>query len=341
MTTANSILVIQTAFIGDVILLTPLLAAVKRQYPDHRLDVLVIPACVNILQNNPHVDQIWSYDKRGRQKGWYGFYQLARQLKSAHYDMIFCPHRSARSALLTRCTRAPVRIGFDKNSWSWCFTHLVHYESSWHEIDRNLKLLSAHGTAVTLERPSLYPDQQDILAVEKLTAAADKKRPWAVLAPGSVWPTKRWPENHFHRLAQLLINNGWTVFLLGGREDQLLCKRIAAGCDARLIDASGRLTLRASAELLRHCRWLVANDSAPLHLASAMNTPTIALFGPTVPAFGFGPVAEGSLIVEENLVCRPCSSHGGMRCPIKTHACLQRITAEIIFRHMTDSANRK
>lgn len=341
MTQTNKILVIQTAFIGDVILLTPLLSAIKQQYPGHRLDVLVIPACVAILENNPQMDRIISYDKRGRQKGWQGFLTLARQLAAEHYDLVICPHRSARSALLTRWSKAATRIGFDKNSLSWCFTHIVRYESARHEIDRNLDLLSALGIALPRQRPAVYPDEQDVQAVAQLTAPLDKNRPWAALAPGSVWPTKRWPERHYQKLAQLLLNDGWGVFLIGGREDQPLCNRIAGTGHRYLVDASGRLSLRASAELLRRCRWLVANDSAPLHLASAMNTPTIALFGPTVPAFGFAPVAEGSLVLEESLDCRPCSIHGSKHCPIKTHDCLQRIAGEAVFEHMRNAAIRK
>jgi heptosyltransferase II len=341
MTSRSDILIIQTAYIGDVVLVTPLLSAIKRHFPNSRVHVLVIPESVNVLENNPHVDRIVTYDKRGKQKGLYGLWAMARLLGAFHYGIVFAPHRSLRTALLSRSTGAPLRIGFDKNSGRWCYTHRIHYEPLWHEIDRNLSLLSALGISCTSEPPQIYPDEQDRDNVDQMTALVESKRTWVALAPGSVWPTKRWPEADYKSLAGLLANSGHIVFLLGGQTDQELCRRLSAGASQNIIDTSGRLSLRSSAELLRRCKLLVTNDSAPMHLASAMATTTIALFGPTIPAFGFGPYGNLSHVLELDLACRPCSTHGGITCPIKTHDCLRLISAQAVYSKSMELLNRK
>jgi heptosyltransferase-2 len=150
------------------------------------------------------------------------------------------------------------------------------------------------------------------------------------LAPGTVWNTKRWPAERFAELARKLDGEGYTVALVGGAEDRPLCDAIvSAAAPARIFTAAGALSLLRSAELIRRCQLLVSNDSAPMHLGVAVGTPVVALFGATVPEFGFAPYGPKDLVVEiRGLSCRPCSSHGGARCPINTFDCMLRISAD-------------
>ena len=157
----------------------------------------------------------------------------------------------------------------------------------------------------------------------------DSHRPMVALAPGSVWFTKRWPEEHFLAVARALLHDGVPVVLVGGADDAALCARIAEGCGegAAILNAAGRLSLLQSAELLRRCALLVSNDSAPMHLAGAVGTPVFALFGATVPSFGFAPLGPRDRVFElQGLACRPCGIHGGQECPIGTFVCMRDLT---------------
>jgi heptosyltransferase-2 len=148
------------------------------------------------------------------------------------------------------------------------------------------------------------------------------------LAPGSIWGTKRWP--HFAPLAARLAPLHRLV-VIGAASDASLALEIAAAAGAgRVVDACGKLSLLASAELISRCAAIVTNDSAPLHLASAMGTPTVAIFGPTVPAFGFGPLALTHAIAELPLSCRPCDSHGPQTCPLAHHNCMKQLTVQSV-----------
>jgi heptosyltransferase-2 len=171
-------------------------------------------------------------------------------------------------------------------------------------------------------RPRLYPGAEERRAVDELLGGGtDGERPLIALAPGSVWATKRWP--HYPALARSLAGTA-RIVVIGGHDDAALAAEIlAASGDTGAVDATGRLTLLASAELISRAKVIVSNDSAPLHLASAMGTPTVAVFGPTVPAFGFGPLAQRSAIVEDDmLACRPCDRHGPKRCPLGHWKCM-------------------
>ena len=168
--------------------------------------------------------------------------------------------------------------------------------------------------------------------IDEFVASSDlqNEKRLIAIAPGTIWNTKRWLKEQFAALARMLYQKGYAIVLIGGPEDLVLCGQIQelAG-DAKIVNASGRLPLLQSAELLRRCRLLVSNDSAPMHLGVAMRTPVVAIFGATVPAFGFAPYGAHDVIVETlGLPCRPCSIHGGEKCPIKTFVCMNNITAE-------------
>jgi heptosyltransferase-2 len=325
------ILVVQTAFIGDVLLVTPVFQVLRRHWPAGRVHAVVIPSGYPVLEHNPNIDRIFVFDKHKQNSGISGLLRLSQQLRREMYDIVVAPHRSLRTALLVRLTGAAIRIGFDLNSGRLCYSHHVPYDRNRHEVDRNLSLLKPLGISAGKVAPDIYSTEEERRQIADLLAESWAQNPLIVLAPGSIWPTKRWPAASFMELAKTLLEHGLSVCLIGGLQDHALCSRIAAVSPKQILNTAGSLSLRASAELLRHARLLVSNDSAPLHLASATGTPTLALFGPTVPAFGFAPYRDNSVVMELDLPCRPCSIHGGRRCPIQTHACMRDLTAAAVF----------
>jgi heptosyltransferase-2 len=175
-------------------------------------------------------------------------------------------------------------------------------------------------------RPRLYPGAAEREAVDALIGR-DAGEAVIAMAPGSVWATKRWPG--YAELARRLGDA--RIVVVGSKDDHALAAEIVSASNGRAIDATGRLSLLASAELIGRAAVLVTNDSAPLHLASAMQTPTVAVFGPTVPEFGFGPLAEHSVVVgKSDLACRPCDRHGPRKCPLGHWRCMREITADTV-----------
>ena len=337
MTAPGSILVVQTAFVGDVILALPLLQLLHEKFPESMITAVTIPAAEELLANHPAVGRVMVYDKRGADRGMRGLMRMASRLRAAGIEVALIPHRSFRSALLCRLAGIPVRIGFDTSAGRFLLTQSVRYVSTDHEIQRNLALAVPLGVSSPgIRFPRLCPSEADRLAVDAFMRGCFgpdsvlQTPPCIAVAPGSVWNTKRWPESKFTSLIRSLLDEGWHVVLVGGEADWALCSRLgAAARDTHLADASGRFSLLESADILGRCAALVSNDSAPVHLAVAMRVPVVAIFGPTLPSFGFAPPGPGDRVVETpGLWCRPCSIHGGRRCPTGTFDCMNRISAE-------------
>lgn len=326
----QSILVIQTAFPGDVILTTPLFDSVKRCFPSSVLDVVAIPRGAELLKHHPSVRDVIIYDKRRHDRGLGALVRTVRLIRKHKYDMALIPHRSLRSAALAMLAGIPVRVGFNRSAGRMLLTDIVTYQDSIHEIDRNLSLLKPLGfQEMSGFAPSLHPGRAEIYEVDDFFTrhSIDRTRAIIAIGPGTVWNTKRWLPSGFAAVARELAQPGNQVILIGGEEDRLVCEDIRTSAGSTGIsNAAGSLSILASAELIRRSTLLLTNDSAPLHMAGAMGTPVVALFGATVPEFGFGPSGKGGIVVQTSgLTCRPCSIHGGDRCPIGTFDCMERI----------------
>jgi heptosyltransferase-2 len=328
-----SALVIQTSFLGDMVLTTPLLAHLAGSGP---VDVVATKGAAALLANNPHVREVVVYDKRGADRGVTGFVRLARRLRAARHQVALLPQGSVRSAALALAAGSGRRIGFDSSAGRTLYTERVAYRDDLHHASRLLALgVTATGRESAAEepRPRLYPGAAERDAVDVLVGdQISDPRPLVALAPGSVWATKRWP--YYGALAGMLAARGVRVAIVGGSEDRPLAAALvaAAGRDSA-VDATGRLSLLASAELIGRAAAIVTNDSAPQHLGSAMGTPTVAVFGPTVPEFGFGPLAPRRAVVgHQGLDCRPCDRHGPQRCPLGHWRCMKEITPEDVLR---------
>jgi heptosyltransferase-2 len=321
----SSSLVIQTSFLGDTVLTTPLLVQLANRGP---VDIVTTPAAATLLRGHPAVREVIAYDKRGAESGLFGLWSLASRLRETKYDVAFLAQGSLRSAVLAWLAGIPSRLGFATSSGRWLYTQRVPYREDLHHAARLLQLARPNGREATPEelRPSLAPGEPERREVDALLKEHGVAQGTTLIgmAPGSVWGTKRW--TYYPELAPLLADAG-RVVIVGSAADREAAAAIVAAAPAA-IDASGRLSLLASAELIGRCGVLVTNDSAPLHLASAMGTPTLALFGPTVPAFGFGVLAPDSAEMGiDSLPCRPCDRHGPKRCPLGHHRCMRDLSA--------------
>lgn len=321
-------LVIQTSFLGDVVLTTPLLAQLANRGP---VDVVTTPAAAPLLANHPAIRAVVLYDKRGADRGLLGLWRLARRLRASRYDVAFLAQGSWRSAALALLAGIPSRLGFATSAGRLLYSKRVPYRDDLHHAARLLMLARPNGREPTPAelRPSLAPGAAEREMVDTFlrwneVGAGERL---VALAPGSVWGTKRWP--YYPELAQALDGDA-RVIIVGSDADVPLAAAIVAA-SPRAIDATGQLPLLASAELIGRCAVLVTNDSAPMHLASAMGTPTVALFGPTVPEFGFGPLApRASVVGHDALPCRPCDRHGPARCPLGHHDCMRALPPALV-----------
>jgi heptosyltransferase II len=321
-------LLIQTAFLGDVVLTTSLLAALAAQHGS--VDVVTTPLAAPLLETHPAVRNVIPYDKRGKDRGWTGIQRLAQQLKEERYGRAYLPHRSLRTAAIALLARVPTRVGF-KGPWSFLYTEAHPKPRTGHEADRLLALANG-GPGVY--RPHLRATPEDERKVDELLAqAGPDSGAFVALAPGSIWGSKRWP--YYPELARWIAERA-AVVVVGGADDAELGEEIRrsaedAGGRRTVVNACGRLTLRQSAALIGRAQLLVTNDSAPLHLATAMGTPIVALFGPTVTEFGFGPLRAGDVALGiEGLLCRPCSPHGPPSCPLKHHRCMRDLATDTV-----------
>jgi len=321
-------LAIQTAFLGDVVLTTPLLRVLAQRHGP--VDVVTTPAAAPLLETHPAVRAVIRYDKRGADAGARGFLALARRLRGAQYEVAYVPHQSLRSALLARFAGIPRRVGY-ASGWPFLYTESRRRPADAHEVDRLLALVDAPDAD---RRPSLTVTAADAAAAGGVLEAGGVAGRFVALAPGSIWGTKRWPG--FPLLAARLSATGDRIVVIGGPDDRALGDEIVRAVasatpepGSAVLNACGTLSLRASAALIGRARILVTNDSAPLHLAQAMGTPTVALFGPTVPEFGFAPINPGDATLGvDGLACRPCSKHGPARCPLGHHRCMTELTVE-------------
>jgi heptosyltransferase-2 len=303
------ILVIQTAFLGDVILATPVFSELKRLFPEAKIDALVKAGNESLLESHQAINEVFTFSKKDGK--WKSLFALIRGIRKRKYDVVINLHRFGSSGLITALSGANETRGFAKNPFSIFFTNRFPHEigNGTHEVERNLSLIDDLGAAERV-RPSLFPTPEDFAVVKSYQEDA-----YAVVAPASVWFTKQLPKEQWVKLIHQLNSK---VYLIGGPSDEGLCNEIMGELPEKdIVNLAGKLTLMQSAALISSAQRTYVNDSGPLHIASAMNAPVTAFFCSTIPEFGFGPLSDDSKIIqiEEKLECRPCGLHGHSTCP--------------------------
>ncbi len=309
------ILIIQTAFLGDVVLATALIEALRHQLPDAPIDFLLRKGSEHLLNGHPHIHKLYVWDKQqGKLKNLWG---IAREVRRARYTHVINAHRGATTGFVTALSRAGERRGFSKNPFSWRYTFKAEHRFSkpgespvLHETDRNQRLIS-DLCGLQPARPRLYPAPADYEAVKGYQQA-----PYICIAPSSVWATKRFPITRWAVLADRLPP-GHKIYVLGGPGDFGLAEELIDLADRTdLVNLCGHLSMIQSAVLMSGAVMNYANDSGPVHFASALNAPMTAVFCSTHRCFGFGPLSDNSRLVElEDLYCKPCGIHGYPACP--------------------------
>ena len=327
------ILIIHTAFIGDIVLSTPLIKKIKDTYPDSDITYVTTPSGEAILKNNPHLNNIIAYDKRGEHKGISGVWQLGKRLRYENFNMVITPHRYLRSSILSWLSRSPIRKGYDIASGSCLFTEKIKYDKTKHEVEKLLSFVAPENKK--RYEIELYPGEKEKMKGDNLwkeNLLEDKKV--VVLAPGSKWFTKQWPVEYFNKLAKSLkkLSNVRLIVVGGKDEINLPIEK------ENIIDMRGKTSLLELADILSRADVVVTNDSSPIHIASAFKKPKIfALFGPTIEKFGFFPWSLNSKVFQvDGLKCRPCGIHGGKSCPEKHFKCMRDILPEEVFNEIKE-----
>ena len=323
----QKILVIQTAFIGDVVLATALLEKLHGQYPNLAIDILVRKGNESLFQGHPFIHKVVIWDKKKHK--YRNLIDLLHLLRDTRYDKIFNLQRFAATGIITLLSGAGETIGFDKNPFSFGFTRKIAHQladsgQSIHEVNRNQQLIS-HLTDDVALKPKLYPTAADFDFVQQW-----KEKPYICIAPASVWVTKQFPAEQWVAFLNLVTAH-ITVYLIGGPGDKDLCEKIkVATTNSEVVNLAGQLGFLQSAALIKDAIMNYVNDSAPMHFASAMDAPVAAIYCSTVPSFGFGPLSTQSYIIEvhEQLACRPCGLHGKAACPLGHFNCARLIHAQ-------------
>ena len=322
-------LIIQTAFIGDVILATAVAEKLHQYYPDAQIDFVLRKGNEGLLQNHPFIKTVFVWDKK--QNKVKNLFSISRQVGANNYDTVINLHRHSSSGIIAGYSGAKQRIGFDKNPLSFLFTKKIKHEigNGKHEVERNQQLIESITDSI-FTRPKLYPSKENIESVKKY-----KENPYVCLAPTSVWFTKQYPKEKWVEFCDQ-ISSSITIYLLGAPNDSNASNWIKNNSkNKNIINLTGKLNFLESAALMQDASMNYVNDSAPLHIASAMNAKTTAIFCSTVPSFGFGPLADDSVIIEtkESLDCRPCGLHGHKECPKGHFKCAFTIeTAQLLKR---------
>lgn len=327
----QKILIIQTAFIGDVVLATGIVEKLHRFYPDAQIDFLLRKGNEGLLSGHPFLNEVLIWEKKN--KKWKNLFALLKTVRKRKYDKVINLQRFGSTGFITAFSAAKEKTGFDKNPFSFLFSKKIKHviNDGRHEIERNNELIKDFTDAVA-EKPKLHPSESDIRSIQQYTSI-----PYICIAPSSVWYTKQY---HVSKWIDLVDQLPLTckIFLLGANSDTALCEEIQHASTNKNIEVlTGKLNFLQSAALMKGAVMNYVNDSAPLHFASAVNAPVTAIFCSTVPLFGFGPLSCKSFIVETKipLGCKPCTLHGKVACPLGHFKCALTIENEQLLQSLS------
>lgn len=324
----RAILVVRFSSIGDLLLTTPLLRAIRTRHPDSRITFVVRDDMADTLRTNPRITDLVTFRRGESLTG------LAAALRAVAWTDRLDLHGSLRSRLLRqlvggRWTGYPKRRA---RRQLLIATHgrrggnLGHVADRYFAAARHLDVAPDGGPPEFFVSPAAVAGADAFLRQHRLGG----ERPLLAFAPGAAHFTKRWPEAHWQALATRLAASH-DIVVLGGRAEEAIASSLAAAAGPAAASAAGRFTLDGSAALLRRASTLVSGDTGLLHLATAVATPVVGLYGPTVEAFGFFPYHASAVTLQRDLPCRPCSSQGGPVCPLGHHDCLERMTPDEVF----------
>lgn len=323
------ILLVQTSFLGDTVLSTPVIAAIKKLYPTAELWMMVTPQAKALVERDPLLAGVIVFAKRGADAGIRGLWNKAREIRQQSFDMAYSLHKSWRTALVLALAKIPVRIGFSTAKLGFLYTRTVAREASLHDVLRNLCIL---GTTPGADSPDaelrLYaPDVSQLsTSVQQVVTSP----PYVVLVPGSAWPTKMWNWEGYREVAQHFLARSKKVVVVGGPDEVAVARKVSESLPVQ--NLTGIASIAELLSVIKNAALVVCNDSMALHVASAFKVPTVPIFCATSPRFGFGPWRNRATIIEkEGLSCKPCRRHGGTVCPTGTESCMRDVPAPTVI----------
>ncbi len=323
-------LLIQTAFLGDVILATSLVEKLHEFYPESSIDFLLRKGNEQVFNGHPYLREVIVFDKKRKIRD---LIRILKKIRSNRYDYVFNVQRHFTSGIITTFSKARKKVGFNKNPFSFLFSesveHIMVGDEELHEIKRNHKLIENITNSI-VPLPKLHPLHEHELKVVKLIDGAEK---FITIAPASIWYTKQFPLEKWVELIDNLPKN-IEVFLVGGVNDYYLTDNIIkASRNKKVRNFAGMLCVLETAVLMKKSIMNYVNDSAPQHIASAINAPVCTVYCSTIPGFGYGPLSDKSNLVEiTDLKCKPCGSHGMRKCPEKHFRCAMDIKVEWLLK---------
>jgi ADP-heptose:LPS heptosyltransferase len=322
----RNILVIQTASIGDVILVTPVIEELHALYPEASIDILVKKGTETLFDGHPFLRKVWIWDKSSSK--YPNVWRLIIRLRRQKYDLCINAQRFFSSGMISVFSGARVTSGFNKNPLSFLYSYKIKHDIGKdhpHEAERNLALIPGYQVLEGSANISLYPRPEDYSHVVQY-----KQEQYICISPASLWFTKQFPLEKWLELIQE-IPLQYRIYLLGSESDHNMAEELITGSRRdKITNLCGKMGLLQSAALMKDAVMNYVNDSAPLHLCSAVKAPVTAVFCSTVPSFGFGPYGGQGRVVEisRELACRPCGIHGKSSCPEKHFLCAFNITKE-------------
>lgn len=319
------ILLVQTSFLGDVILSTPVISGIKRIYPGAELWMMTTPLSASLIIRDPLLAGIFIDDKQGKNSGLTGLLRMKRRIKAMAFDRVYSLHRSYRTSLLLWLSRIPVRIGFANAKLSFLYNETRKRSTEDHDVIRNLSLLSEETPITSLDSElRLFPPEYDELGND-ICKMLPRPGAYVVFVPGSAWKTKMWHWEGYHEVAKFMLKKGFEVVLLGAQSEKKLNAKVAQGL--KVINLAGKTDIAESMYIIKNSILIVCNDSMALHIASAFKIPTVVIFCATSPQFGFSSWKNKAIVVEKKgLDCKPCQRHGGKMCPTGTEACMKELS---------------
>lgn len=308
---------------------TPIFKGLHQIWPNAVIDVLVIPETAVALENNPHINKVYQFNKRKKSRKYFSLISQILKFRRNNYDIAFSIQSSYSSSLIMILAGIKNRVGYrvQKN-----LTHKITSNRSLHIRDRVLLFLKDFTDKKLDNETEVFYSTSDINKARSLLFKNNNLKKIAI-APGSVWATKKWPEKHFVELISKC--SSYEIYLIGGSGDFELCESIIQQSEhANILNFAGKLSIPESCALIKEMDLVLSNDSAPLHMANAVKTNVFAIFGPTVKKFGCYPYRNGDKILEVDLACRPCAKHGGNKCPLNHHNCMNALSAKYVFKEI-------
>jgi len=338
---SERILLIQTAFLGDAILTLPLIQEIKKKYKDHFIDVVTIESNKEIFTASPFVDDVIILDKRKKHHSVFALKRFADQIKKRNYSVLFAPHRSLRTSLLSLFLEIPESYGFNNAAFSFIYKNVITYDHRLHEVERNLSLIN-NSIEIKKELPLLKIDDEIKSKIDLFFQQLPEDKKVVAIAPGTVWETKRYPEKSFVEVIDYLIKKNYFILLIGSKKEFELCNRIKSNFQSGVENSAGSFSILESIELLKRCDLLITNDSAPTHFGMCADLPVLTIYCSTIPGFGFYPYNKKSThITLIDLFCKPCGIHGFNKCPLNHFNCGNKLMSSLVLEKVEEILNEK